>query len=60
MGLLKELTEKPKVIINNEEYVPEALFKKYLVERLKDEKLDCNSQDEIDGIELAINCIWNS
>lgn len=60
MGLLKELTEKPRVVINNEEYVPMDLFKKYLVERLEEEKLDCDNQDEKDGIDYAIKCIWNS
>lgn len=60
MGLLKALNERPKVVINNEKYVPEDLYKEYIIERLEDEKLDCNNQDEKDGIDFAIKCIWNS
>lgn len=60
MGLLKELYEKPKVVIENELYVPQELYKRYIVSKLEDEKLDCANQDEKDGIDLAISCIWNS
>ena len=60
MGLLKELNERPKVVINNEEYVPKDLFKDYLIDLLEQEKNDCNNQDEKDGIDYAMKCIWNS
>lgn len=60
MGLLKELTEKPTVIINDEKYVPIDLYKNYLIERLEAEKKDCINQDEKDGIDIAIKCVWNS
>lgn len=60
MRLLKALNARPKVVINNEKYVPKDLYKEYLIERLEKEKLDCNNQDEKDGINFAIKCIWNS
>lgn len=60
MGLLKALNERPRVIINNEKYVPEELYKEYLIERLEEEKLDSCDKNEKDGIDYAIKCIWNS
>lgn len=32
MGLLKESNERLEVVINNEKYVPEVLYKQYLTE----------------------------
>lgn len=60
MSKCKELNERPKVLINGEDYVPRESFKEYLIEKLEDEKLDCDNQDEKDGIDYAIKCIWNS
>lgn len=41
MGKLIELNEKPSVVINGERYIPEELYKEYLIERLEDEKQIC-------------------
>lgn len=60
MGMLKELNECPKVVVDDTTYVPQELFKEYVIERLKDIKRDCVNNNEKDGIDMAIICVQNS
>lgn len=60
MGFLKELNEKPKVTVDDIAYVPEELYKKYLIGRLESIKTECVNKDEEDGLNLAIDTVFNS
>lgn len=60
MGFLKELKAMPKVTVDGVIYVPEDIYKKYVIARLEDLKKDALSQDEIDGIDDAIDVVFNS
>lgn len=60
MGFLKELNEKPKVTVDNIVYVPEELYKQYIIGRLETMKIECVNKDEEDGLDLAIDTVFNS
>lgn len=60
-GELKKLMEiMPKVEINGFKYIPEKMYKEYLIARLEDSKQDTVNDDEIVGIDIAINTVSNS
>lgn len=59
MGMLKEYLGQPKVEINGRKFVDEQLLLDFLNERFMDERKDCDSEEERNGIDICRNILAN-